>query len=168
MPWCGIVHHMETEPQTALWKAQAEAMGLTGYEKKRFISDQYKIWRDTDAGQETIARRNAAASSHADASADEIAVLRAKVAAKLRRLGFRCFRRARKSSASTYYRRNNVVIRLSDHPLPMTADREWKYADAGEPSWIEILLCSIRRDGTRSLANIDDLIGQVTRSIDDA
>jgi len=82
----------------------------------------------------------------------------ARVQAALRAAGYRCVRRRRKSSGSCYYEKDGLVIRVSDHDLPQTAERE-HYHGLGIRSYNQqILLARVVPDG--------DLAEQITAAIE--
>lgn len=156
--WCDILHHMKHEDnpyQQA--KLQAEMLGLKGQEKRAFISDRYLQWKRSPDGVAEMRFREAQVEHVSDASDAEIAALRNKVCAILRARGFRCFRRARKTSASTYYTDGKNTVRVSDHVLPSTPEREWKREEGRAEKWSTVLLCFDRRDGSRRIASWDEI-----------
>lgn len=86
---------------------------------------------------------------------------KARVQAELRRRGWRCVRRARKSSGSSYYEHagQSERIRLSDHELPMTPERTYNHEQGWRCADIEIVL-DRRRDVADVLADIADLLDE--------
>lgn len=58
---------------------------------------------------------------------------RRRVFARLRAMGFR---RERTSGPSAYYRRGGLVVRVSDHEVPMTAERSHN-RESGGRTWAE-------------------------------
>lgn len=68
----------------------------------------------------------------------EIARLIAQAQEMLRKAGFKSERRAQGGSESRYYERDGLRIRLSDHEVPMTAEREHNRALRGSP-WVEFI-----------------------------
>lgn len=156
--WCDILHHMEQHDnpyQRA--KIQAEQLGLKGSKKRAFISERYLEWKNSAEGIAELRSRELQRRQLPDASHEEIVALRNRVCARLRVMGFRCYRRARKTSASTYYTDGKCTVRISDHLLPLTAEREWKRADGCVERWSDVLLCFDRRDGSRRIARWDEI-----------
>ncbi len=83
--------------------------------------------------------------------------------AMLRAAGFTCERRARASSASSYYTHpDGRRVRLSDHEVPMTDEREHSRAVNGQP-WIDCVLGStnlrgVFRANPKALAELREII----------
>lgn len=71
-----------------------------------------------------------------------LAGARRAVQAALRKRGWRCVRRARPSSGSSYYEHpdRRETIRLSDHALPVTPEREYNHSQGWRCADLEILL----------------------------
>jgi hypothetical protein len=138
-------------------KIQAEQLGLRGSEKRAFISEKYLQWKNSADGIAELQARQTQKSEFSDATHEQIVALRKKVCARLRASGFRCFRRARKTSASTYYTDGKRTVRISDHALPSTPEREWKRADGCVEKWSNVLLCFERRDGSLRTARWDEI-----------
>ncbi len=65
---------------------------------------------------------------------------KAKIVAALRTAGFRCERRARPTSGSSYYSLRRVRIRISDHELPMTDERQYNHERGRSCCEYEIVL----------------------------
>jgi hypothetical protein len=82
--------------------------------------------------------------------------------AMLRAAGFTCERRARASSASSYYTHpDGRRVRLSDHDVPMTDEREHNRGVHGQP-WIDCVLGATWRGWFRAnpkaLAELREII----------
>ena len=87
---------------------------------------------------------------------------KARIQRELRRLGFRAERRARKSSGSTYYTRRveEPRIRISDHHLPSTPEREHNWAHGRRCADYEIVLDHVQ--------DIDELLRDLIEYLHDA
>jgi hypothetical protein len=59
---------------------------------------------------------------------------RRRIAARLRKLGFRLDRRQQGGSGSTYYALGLLAVRISDHEVPMTEDRQCA-RENGKHTW---------------------------------
>ena len=83
--------------------------------------------------------------------------------AMLRAAGFTCERRARASSASSYYTHpDGRRVRLSDHDVPMTDEREHNRGVHGQP-WIDCVLGATNARGSfranpKALAELREII----------
>jgi len=67
----------------------------------------------------------------------------------LRSQGFVNDRRARKSSASTYYVRDGLRVRISDHEIPITPEREHNAQYGRRAASIDLVLARETRSGYR-------------------
>lgn len=85
----------------------------------RELLDKLRAAMRVEARQRMIANRPA---DHAE---------RQRVFRELRRLGFA---REHVSGRSAYYRRGSLVVRVSDHDVPVTPEREWN-SDNGGRTW---------------------------------
>jgi hypothetical protein len=102
--------------------------------------------------------------AHNAAQAEEIVRLFDAAQRLLRAAGFTCDRRARESSASRYYTRGEIRVRLSDHEVPMTDEREHSRAVNGQP-WIDCVLAERNRWGKltarpQGLAELREIIAE--------
>ena len=77
----------------------------------------------------------------------EIATLISRAQEMLRKAGFKSERRAQGGSESRYYTRGGLRVRLSDHEVPMTAEREHNRDLRGSP-WVEFIFAE---NGTRGV-----------------
>ena len=79
----------------------------------------------------------------------EIARLLTQAQEILRKAGFKSERRAQGGSESRYYTRGNLRVRLSDHEVPMTAEREHNRGLRGSP-WTEFIFADEIRSGKKA------------------
>ena len=79
----------------------------------------------------------------------EIARLLTQAQEILRKAGFKSERRAQGGSESRYYTRGNLRVRLSDHEVPMTAEREHNRGLRGSP-WVEFIFAYEIRNGKKA------------------
>ncbi len=103
--------------------------------------------------------------AHNAAQAEEIVRMFDAAQRLLRAAGFTCERRARESSASRYYTHpDGRRVRLSDHDVPMTDEREHSRAVNGQP-WIDCVLAERNRWGKlfarpQGLAELREIIAE--------
>jgi len=103
--------------------------------------------------------------AHNAAQAEEVARLFDAAQRFLRDHGFESERRARASSASRYYTHpDGRRVRLSDHEVPMTDEREHSRAVNGQP-WIDCVLAERNRWGRlfarpQGLAELREIIAE--------
>ena len=79
----------------------------------------------------------------------EIARLLTQAQEILRKAGFKSERRSQGGSESRYYTRGNLRVRLSDHEVPMTAEREHNRSLRGSP-WTEFIFANEIRNGKKA------------------
>lgn len=137
-------------------RSQAFAAARAGGENRRACDAAAKAAGDAYAsehGREYLAARvrldRADAAELAAHNAEQLAQVAALIGAAQRLLvanGFACERRARASSASRYYTRGDVRVRLSDHEVPMTDEREHNRAVNGQP-WSDFVFAERNRSG---------------------
>lgn len=80
----------------------------------------------------------------------EVARLLAQAQEMLRRAGFKSERRAQGGSESRYYSRGDLRVRLSDHEVPMTAERQHNRSIHGNP-WVEFVFATETRMGKKAV-----------------
>jgi hypothetical protein len=155
-------------------RAEAFAAARAGGENRRSCDAAAKAAGDAYAAEHGAEYRAARArleqaeaadlAAHNAAQAEEIARLFDAAQLFLRAHGFVCDRRARESSASRYYIRYSTRVRLSDHEVPMTDEREHSRAVNGQP-WIDCVLAERNRWGRlfarpQGLAELREIIAE--------
>lgn len=160
------------EQGLAAARAEAFAAARAGGENRRSCDAAAKAAGDAYAAEHGAEYRAARArleqaeaaelAAHNAAQADEVARLFDAAQRFLRDHGFECERRARASSASRYYTRGDIRVRLSDHEVPMTDEREHNRAVNGQP-WIDCVLAERNRWGRlfarpQGLAELKEII----------
>lgn len=94
---------------------------------------------DHDRAAEARRAESEARRERSDAAARiEVASLMSRAQGILRRAGFRSERRAQGGSESRYYSRGPLRVRISDHEIPMTPEREHSRSIHGAP-WTEFV-----------------------------
>lgn len=68
------------------------------------------------------------------------ALLLKRLPAAVSRQGWRVAHRSRRRSISLYLRKGETVVRISDHDVPMTDEREYNRAAGHGPQWTDEIL----------------------------
>lgn len=155
-------------------RAEAFTAARAGGESRRACDAAAKAAGDAYAAEHGAEYRAARArleqaeaaelAAHNAAQTEEIMRLFDAAQRLLRAAGFVCDRRARESSASRYYIRYSTRVRLSDHEIPMTDEREHNRAVTGQP-WIDCVLAERNRWGKlfarpQGLAELKEIIAE--------
>lgn len=92
------------------------------------IAKRLALHAERRAAERSATARKAAARLATDPEHQE----RQRIFRELRKLGFK---REYTSGRSAYYSRGGFQVRISDHCVPMTAEREWNQAVNGFRTW---------------------------------
>lgn len=155
-------------------KAAFTATRVGGGSRKAADAAEREARREFERTDPRAADYRAALAAKAAADADRDAANQAEQRAEFDRLmeeaqamlraaGFTCERRARASSASSYYTHpDGRRVRLSDHDVPMTDEREHNRGVHGQP-WIDCVLGStnlrgVFRANPKALAELREII----------
>ena len=92
------------------------------------VTERLALIAERKAAKRSETGRKTAARLAADPEHQE----RQRIFRELRKLGFK---REYTSGRSAYYSRGGFQVRISDHDVPMTAEREWNQAVNGFRTW---------------------------------
>ena len=136
----------------------AKAAGLSNTQANKRAKEAVEAWKRTEGrilhSQFERERSLSAARSQARSEVEERAA-RAEIArlvsaaqSALRSAGFRSERRAQGGSESRYYSKGDIRVRLSDHEVPLTAEREHNRSlRGGRSPWVEFVFAERDRAG---------------------
>jgi len=151
-------YELERDRITKMIVAAAKAEGLSNTQANKKAKAEIDRWKKAEGrtlhSQFERDRDRDASASQAQSEAQEV-VAKATVArlistaqALLRSAGFKSDRKAQGGSQSRYYSKGDIRVRISDHEVPLTAERQHNRSlRGGQSPWVEFIFGWRDREG---------------------